>query len=241
MALAFCTRCGHRVSTTAPKCPQCGTPPYEIRNKLEPSANKLTEGSPPGTVSASVSDTPSIVSAQAKKLVFQNSAKQTPSPVNTWPLATTRLLLAIGLLVMLFLGRQYLTTELSHFWLGVEASEHPAPPPSPRFKVQVLPDENLDPMVSIASLDSQSVWITRFVFNGRRFDELGTDNGCEENCLEKVCDFNGERKLDPTYPVPRRLNMGDSVSFPWSHMNCGKTFVRVDIYTDRGNVSYLMK
>jgi general secretion pathway protein G len=31
MALVFCTRCGHRVSTTAPKCPSCGTPPYSGR------------------------------------------------------------------------------------------------------------------------------------------------------------------------------------------------------------------
>jgi len=31
MALIFCTRCGHRVSTTAPKCPSCGTPPYSTR------------------------------------------------------------------------------------------------------------------------------------------------------------------------------------------------------------------
>jgi hypothetical protein len=28
MALVYCTRCGHRVSTTAPKCPNCGAPPY---------------------------------------------------------------------------------------------------------------------------------------------------------------------------------------------------------------------
>jgi hypothetical protein len=31
MPLAFCTRCGHRVSTTAPRCPSCGTPPYNGR------------------------------------------------------------------------------------------------------------------------------------------------------------------------------------------------------------------
>jgi len=28
MGLVYCTRCGHRVSTAAPKCPSCGTPPY---------------------------------------------------------------------------------------------------------------------------------------------------------------------------------------------------------------------
>jgi hypothetical protein len=28
MALIFCTKCGHKVSTTAPKCPGCGAPPY---------------------------------------------------------------------------------------------------------------------------------------------------------------------------------------------------------------------
>jgi hypothetical protein len=28
MALVFCTKCGHRVSTSAPKCPSCGAPPY---------------------------------------------------------------------------------------------------------------------------------------------------------------------------------------------------------------------
>jgi uncharacterized RDD family membrane protein YckC len=31
MALVFCTRCGHRVSTTAQKCPACGTPPFRAR------------------------------------------------------------------------------------------------------------------------------------------------------------------------------------------------------------------
>ena len=29
MALAHCRACGHRVSTTAPKCPGCGTPPTQ--------------------------------------------------------------------------------------------------------------------------------------------------------------------------------------------------------------------
>jgi len=29
MALIFCTRCGHKVSTNAPKCPSCGAPPYQ--------------------------------------------------------------------------------------------------------------------------------------------------------------------------------------------------------------------
>ncbi len=35
MALTFCTRCGHRVSTTAPKCPSCGVPPYSKRSAAE--------------------------------------------------------------------------------------------------------------------------------------------------------------------------------------------------------------
>jgi len=40
MALVFCTRCGHRLSTTAPKCPSSGAPPYAAR--LSPSINAPT-------------------------------------------------------------------------------------------------------------------------------------------------------------------------------------------------------
>jgi hypothetical protein len=28
MSLSYCTKCGHLISTTAPRCPGCGVPPY---------------------------------------------------------------------------------------------------------------------------------------------------------------------------------------------------------------------
>jgi hypothetical protein len=33
MALVYCTKCGHRVSTTAPRCPGCGEPPPVARKE----------------------------------------------------------------------------------------------------------------------------------------------------------------------------------------------------------------
>jgi hypothetical protein len=36
MALLFCTRCGHRVSDRAPKCPACGIAPYRTRIAQQP-------------------------------------------------------------------------------------------------------------------------------------------------------------------------------------------------------------
>jgi zinc-ribbon domain len=33
--LAYCTHCGHRVSTTALRCPACGTPPYRARISVQ--------------------------------------------------------------------------------------------------------------------------------------------------------------------------------------------------------------
>jgi uncharacterized protein DUF2628/zinc ribbon protein len=34
VALIFCVHCGHRVSTNAPKCPRCGTPPLSYVQHL---------------------------------------------------------------------------------------------------------------------------------------------------------------------------------------------------------------
>jgi len=51
MAIVFCTRCGHRVSTTAPKCPSCGVPPY--RNRVASTASTDPHANPPTAASAS--------------------------------------------------------------------------------------------------------------------------------------------------------------------------------------------
>lgn len=44
MSLIHCTKCGHLMSTTAPRCPGCGMPPY--RREPQPPANydRLREG-----------------------------------------------------------------------------------------------------------------------------------------------------------------------------------------------------
>lgn len=46
MALIHCTKCGHLVSTTAPKCPSCGTPPYSGRVAKSGSVNVPPAGPP---------------------------------------------------------------------------------------------------------------------------------------------------------------------------------------------------
>lgn len=48
MALVFCTRCGHRVSTTAPKCPSCGAVPYS-RQAATSTVIKNAPGAPPAS------------------------------------------------------------------------------------------------------------------------------------------------------------------------------------------------
>jgi general secretion pathway protein G len=73
MALAFCTRCGHRVSTTAPRCPSCGTPPYSGRV-----SNTASTDAPANTPTAPVASqestappirpaTPSVVTLRIAK------------------------------------------------------------------------------------------------------------------------------------------------------------------------------
>lgn len=62
MALVFCTRCGHRVSTTAQKCPGSGASPYALRNATELTANRFPKAPvivhrPPPATALPVQDT----------------------------------------------------------------------------------------------------------------------------------------------------------------------------------------
>ena len=92
MALVYCTRCGHRVSTTAPKCPNCGAPPY--RNCHSESTSEPTVSSDDETTSL-----PSILNRQAEL-----SQSLIPRRRNTlfigWKLAIS--VIAIAALLILY-------------------------------------------------------------------------------------------------------------------------------------------
>jgi hypothetical protein len=72
--------------------------------------------------------------------------------------------------------------------------------------------------VQITFMDAQPTDVQHIVFNGRV----------------------GKKGCDLTRGKPKRFEMGDTQSFPWNG-DCGESFVRIDIYTDRGMVTYEMK
>ena len=72
--------------------------------------------------------------------------------------------------------------------------------------------------VQITFMDSQPTDVQHVVFNGRV----------------------GKKGCDLTRSKPKHFEMGDTQSFPWNS-DCGETFVRIDIYTDRGVVTYELK
>jgi hypothetical protein len=53
MALINCGKCGHRVSTTAPKCPGCGTPPCQDVLPIQPGNGRMVAKSPQQSVDQS--------------------------------------------------------------------------------------------------------------------------------------------------------------------------------------------
>ena len=73
MSLIYCTKCGHRVSTTALKCPSCGTPP-QMSN---------ASGSPPAKANS-----PSVAHQEASPKASSVEADRTADPAGASTLAT---------------------------------------------------------------------------------------------------------------------------------------------------------
>ncbi len=66
--LVYCTKCGHKISTTAPRCPGCGAPPY---SRVENPSNQVTQvvrsAPPPIVISQPQPSRPQVVIVAAQK------------------------------------------------------------------------------------------------------------------------------------------------------------------------------
>ena len=103
MALISCTKCGHKVSTTAPKCPGCGTPPNQAQQAPRVAARYAAAVPRPGVATPQGSVSPprarwwdSIWAIRRAFEMFVNEPELLLVPVQA--LAVALGLLAVGLI-----------------------------------------------------------------------------------------------------------------------------------------------
>ena len=171
MALVFCTRCGHRVSTTAPKCPSCGTPPYRSR------------------VASTASTDPPTNDATAPLTTPESAAPRRGLRIAGQLIGWTLAIVVIGGLYNVLHNTSTARTAPSP-----PASE--ASPPAaettpvlpsilpPKFEVTSLDPFGKDKGLKIVLTDQQPVAVQRVVINGRAGEE-----GCDftREALVKAC------------------------------------------------------
>src|SRR5579872_3311167 len=100
--LVNCGRCGHRVSSIATRCSNCQSLPEfkfctRCANPLGKTEKTCAFCLAPVYVAASTDQNSFFLSKGQKEPAAQNSATQSTASANTWPVATTCLMVVIGL------------------------------------------------------------------------------------------------------------------------------------------------
>jgi hypothetical protein len=181
MALVFCTRCGHRVSTTAPKCPSCGTPPYRSR------------------VASTASTDPPTNDATAPLTTPESAAPRRGLRIAGQLIGWTLAIVVIGGLYNALHNTSRARTAPSP-----PASE--ASPPAaettpvlpsilpPKFEVTSLDPFGTDKGLKIVLTDQQPVAVQRVVINGR-----AGERGCDftREAVVKACLNSAQKSYGP--------------------------------------------
>lgn len=231
MALVFCTRCGHRVSTTAQKCPSCGTPPYRSR------------------VASTASTDPPTNDATAPRTTPESAAPHRGSRIAGQLFGWTLAIVVIGGLYNVLnktstartTGSSPPSTEPE---AGSSAAETGPAPPSilpPKFDIAIhtgggnsdaIDDQYGIRRVKMVLTDDRPTTILRIIVNGR----VGATGDCDFVSGDPFIFVDSDNLMgQPPRPEPRlRLNTGDYVLVPAS---CGE-LVTLKIVTDRGTVNY---
>ncbi len=64
--LVYCTKCGHKVSTTAVQCPGCGAPPYRAGNSSN-QATQIVRRPPPSVATWQHASRPQVIVVASQK------------------------------------------------------------------------------------------------------------------------------------------------------------------------------
>lgn len=64
--LVYCTKCGHKVSTTAIRCPGCGAPPYSAGNPSN-QVKQIVRPAPPSVATWSQPSRPRVIIVASQK------------------------------------------------------------------------------------------------------------------------------------------------------------------------------
>ena len=240
------SHCGHRVSTTAPKCPSCGTPPYS------------------GRVASSASTDPPAKAATATLTTREGAAPSRGLRIAGQLIGWTLAIVVIGGLYNVLnktsTARNGSSSPATEPEAGSSAAETGPALPSifpPKFEVGTWTDRRSgNKYLKIVLTDDKPAAVQRVIVNGRAgeqgcdfdrgkqlkacLDLVGKGGNTREEKEEEVAGCN-ETALFPlqqlfgAQPWQTPLKTGDSLTFPAS---CGDELVSVKVITDRGEATY---